>query len=232
MAAVARRGLRRRRARPPSRVRDARGPGPAGPRARARPHRRQPAVADALLRADESPARRCWCAGPATPARTASSCCSRPDDAPAAWDAILAGRRRPRSVSARATRSASRPAFTCTATTERGPQPDRGGPRLVLQGGDRLHRRRGRRGGPRRRHRREARPVHDRGPGIARPGNPVVGGGEVTSGTFSPCLERGIGMAYVSARACAPGTRSRSTCGAQVRPAVVERSRSTERKRE
>src|SRR5262249_31253220 len=36
------------------------------------------------------------------------------------------------------------------------------------------------------------------GPGIARPGNAVVGGGEVTSGTFSPCLERGIGMAYVS----------------------------------
>ncbi len=39
------------------------------------------------------------------------------------------------------------------------------------------------------------------GPGIARQGNPVRDGGVVTSGTFSPCLERGIGMAYVSTRA-------------------------------
>ena len=39
------------------------------------------------------------------------------------------------------------------------------------------------------------------GPGIARQGNPVAGGGVVTSGTFSPCLERGIGMAYVPRRA-------------------------------
>ncbi len=35
------------------------------------------------------------------------------------------------------------------------------------------------------------------GPGIARQGNPVVGGGEVTSGTMSPSLGIGIGMAYV-----------------------------------
>ena len=35
------------------------------------------------------------------------------------------------------------------------------------------------------------------GPGIARAGNPVTGGGVVTSGTFSPCLQRGAGMAYV-----------------------------------
>src|SRR5436309_9429484 len=45
------------------------------------------------------------------------------------------------------------------------------------------------------------------GPGIARAGNPVVGGGVVTSGTFSPCLERGIGMAYVPVQAAEPGTR-------------------------
>jgi aminomethyltransferase len=35
--------------------------------------------------------------------------------------------------------------------------------------------------------------------GIARQGNPVIGGGEVTSGTMSPSLEIGIGMAYVPA---------------------------------
>jgi aminomethyltransferase len=44
------------------------------------------------------------------------------------------------------------------------------------------------------------------GPGIARQGNAVAGGGEVTSGTMSPCLGIGIGMAYVPARAGAPGT--------------------------
>jgi aminomethyltransferase len=61
------------------------------------------------------------------------------------------------------------------------------------------------------------------GPGIARQGNPVVGGGEVTSGTFSPCLERGIGMAYVSAGRAEPGTRIEIDVRGTVRPAIVER---------
>ena len=46
--------------------------------------------------------------------------------------------------------------------------------------------------------------------GIPRPGNPVLVDGEergvVTSGSHSPCLERGIGMAYVPVDAAAPGT--------------------------
>jgi aminomethyltransferase len=44
------------------------------------------------------------------------------------------------------------------------------------------------------------------GPGIPRQGNPVVGGGEVTSGTLSPMLGIGIGMAYLPAERAAPGT--------------------------
>ena len=44
-----------------------------------------------------------------------------------------------------------------------GAQPDRGRPRLVLRGGDRVPRLRGGRRGPRRGHRREAGPVPDRG---------------------------------------------------------------------
>lgn len=60
------------------------------------------------------------------------------------------------------------------------------------------------------------------GPGIARQGNPVLGGGEVTSGTFSPCLERGIGMAYVSAQRAAPGTRIEIDVRGTIRPAVVQ----------
>ncbi len=61
------------------------------------------------------------------------------------------------------------------------------------------------------------------GPGIARPGNPVLGGGEVTSGTFSPCLERGIGMAYVAAGRAQPGTGFEIDVRGTVRRAVVER---------
>ena len=45
------------------------------------------------------------------------------------------------------------------------------------------------------------------GPGIARQGNPVAGGGEVTSGTMSPCLGIGIGMAYVPAGRTEPRTQ-------------------------
>jgi aminomethyltransferase len=61
------------------------------------------------------------------------------------------------------------------------------------------------------------------GPGIARQGNAVSGGGVVTSGTMSPSLGVGIGMAYVPADRTAPGTpleidvRGR-TRSAEVRP--------------
>ena len=41
---------------------------------------------------------------------------------------------------------------------------------------------------------------------IPRQGMPVEGGGEVTSGTHSPMLDRGIGMAYVPAERAAPDT--------------------------
>ncbi len=61
------------------------------------------------------------------------------------------------------------------------------------------------------------------GQGIARQGNPVIGGGEVTSGTFSPCLEQGIGMAYVSRDRAEPGTHFEIDVRGRTRPAVVER---------
>jgi aminomethyltransferase len=43
-------------------------------------------------------------------------------------------------------------------------------------------------------------------PGIPRQGMAVEEGGEVTSGSHSPMLERGIGMGYVAAEHTAPGT--------------------------
>ena len=42
---------------------------------------------------------------------------------------------------------------------------------------------------------------------IPRRGMPISGGGEVTSGTHSPMLDKGIGMGYVPAAAAAPGNR-------------------------
>jgi glycine cleavage system T protein (aminomethyltransferase) len=59
------------------------------------------------------------------------------------------------------------------------------------------------------------------GPGIARAGNPVAGGGEVTSGTHSPTLGVGIGMAYVPAARAAPGTRLQIDVRGKMRAAVV-----------
>jgi aminomethyltransferase len=61
------------------------------------------------------------------------------------------------------------------------------------------------------------------GPGIARPGNQVIGGGQVTSGTFSPCLERGIGLAYVPAERAEPATRVEIDVRGTRRPAIIER---------
>ncbi|MGC9219767.1 MAG: glycine cleavage system aminomethyltransferase GcvT [Solirubrobacteraceae bacterium] len=59
------------------------------------------------------------------------------------------------------------------------------------------------------------------GPGIARQGNPVVGGGVVTSGSFSPSLEQGIGLAYVPASAAAVGTSFQIDVRGTIRNATV-----------
>jgi glycine cleavage system T protein (aminomethyltransferase) len=61
------------------------------------------------------------------------------------------------------------------------------------------------------------------GPGIARQGNPVIGGGIVTSGTLSPCLGVGIGLAYVPAEHAALGAALEIDVRGRTRPAVVRR---------
>jgi len=59
------------------------------------------------------------------------------------------------------------------------------------------------------------------GPGIARQGNPVVDGGEVTSGTMSPSLGVGIGMAYLPAERAAVGERFQIDVRGKLRSAIV-----------
>jgi aminomethyltransferase len=59
------------------------------------------------------------------------------------------------------------------------------------------------------------------GPGIARAGNEVVGGGVVTSGTLSPSLGIGIGLAYVPAERAAVGTRLEIDVRGKIRAAIV-----------
>jgi aminomethyltransferase len=63
------------------------------------------------------------------------------------------------------------------------------------------------------------------GPGIPRQGCDVLSGGErvgsVTSGTLSPCLEVGIGMAYVSTAMTEPGTDLIVDVRGKERPARV-----------
>jgi aminomethyltransferase len=63
------------------------------------------------------------------------------------------------------------------------------------------------------------------GPGIPRPGNTVLVAGEpagvVTSGTLSPCLGYGIGMAYVRRGAAVVGTPIEVDVRGRTRPAEV-----------
>ena len=63
--------------------------------------------------------------------------------------------------------------------------------------------------------------------GIPRQGNAVVAAdgepaGEVTSGTLSPCLDEGVGMAYVRADLAEPGTEIEIDVRGRRRPARIE----------
>src|SRR6185436_14294323 len=68
-------------------------------------------------------------------------------------------------------------------------------------------------------------PLKLEGPGIPRQGNPVLAGdervGTVTSGTLSPSLEIGIGMAYVRADLDEPGTEIEIDVRGKRRPARI-----------
>ena len=143
-----------------------------------------------------------------------------PADAPALWDELARRGASPRGWP-RATRCAWRPATTCTATTcppsagRSRPGWAGAAPRTPTSSGPRPCARCALRT------QRKARRVRDRGPGIARQGNPIAGGGVVTSGTLSPCLGIGIGLAYVPAERAAVGARLEIDVRGKMRPAVV-----------
>jgi aminomethyltransferase len=69
-------------------------------------------------------------------------------------------------------------------------------------------------------------PFRFTGPGIPRAGCAVVAGGEragiVTSGTLSPCLEVGIGMAYLRSDLAERGTEIDVDVRGKLRPARIE----------
>jgi len=58
--------------------------------------------------------------------------------------------------------------------------------------------------------------------GIARPGNEVLGGGVVTSGTMSPSLRTGIGLAYLPSERAQPGSELQIDVRGKIRSAVVK----------
>src|SRR4051794_3486223 len=65
------------------------------------------------------------------------------------------------------------------------------------------------------------RPFRLTGPGIPRPGNAIAGGGVVTSGTLSPCLDAGVGMGYLPADRADVGTAIEIDVRGKTREAVV-----------
>jgi glycine cleavage system T protein (aminomethyltransferase) len=144
-----------------------------------------------------------------------------PDGAPELWRALVAGGARPAGLAARDTLriEACLPLYGNELTRERGPieaglgwccQEQTG---FIGAGAVRAVREQG--------------PAERlvafqlESPGIPRAGNPVVGGGEVTSGTLSPCLGAGIGLAYVPTARAQVGTALGIDVRGQLREARV-----------
>jgi aminomethyltransferase len=150
-----------------------------------------------------------------------------PDDARAAWDAVITAGAVPAGLGARDTLrlEACLPLYGNDLGLERTPiaaglgwccKEDTG-----FIGADAVARERA--AGPRER----LAPFVFTGRGVPRPGYAVVRGpdnvGEVTSGTHSPSLGVGIGMAYVAAELAEPGTELEIEVRGKRRPARVEK---------
>ena len=129
-----------------------------------------------------------------------------PGDAPAVWDALVSAGATPAGLGARDTLrlEACLPLYGNELSVERGPIEAGLGwccaERTGFIGADAVAAARA--GTPAQR----LAPFVLDGSGIPRQGNAVKEGGVVTSGTLSPSLERGIGLAYLDAALTNPGT--------------------------
>jgi aminomethyltransferase len=149
-----------------------------------------------------------------------------PDDARTAWDAVIAAGAVPAGLGARDTLrlEACFPLYGNDLGLERTPIAAGLGwcckEHTRFVGADAVARERG--AGPRE----KLAPFELTGRGVPRPGNPVMRGpdrvGEVTSGTHSPSLGVGIGMAYVAPELTELGTELEIDVRGTRRPARVE----------
>ena len=144
-----------------------------------------------------------------------------PEDAPAVWDEIVRRGVAPAGLGARDTLrlEACLPLYGNDLSEERGPiegglgwccKEDTG-----FIGAEAV--RAVREAGPAER----LRPFRLTGRGIPRPGNAIEGGGVVTSGSLSPCLDVGIGMGYLPAGRAEVGTAIEIDVRGKTREAVV-----------
>jgi aminomethyltransferase len=144
-----------------------------------------------------------------------------PEHAETIWDALLARGVRPAGLGARDTLriEVCYPLYGNELTEDRGPieaglgwavKEDTG-----FIGSDAV--RAARAAGPRE----KLAPFKLTGAGVPRPGCPVAGGGQVTSGTYSPSLRIGVGMAYLPTERAVPGSEITIDVRGRERPAVV-----------
>jgi aminomethyltransferase len=144
-----------------------------------------------------------------------------PDDAPAAWDALVCAGATPAGLGARDTLrlEACLPLYGNELSVDRGPIEAGLGwccaEATGFIGADAVAAARA--AGPAQR----LAPFVLDGPGIARQGNAIKEGGVVSSGTLSPSLERGIGMAYVDTALATVGEPLTIDVRGTERPATV-----------
>ena len=215
--------LRRRRPRRRRPLRDARRAGPARPR-----DRRRDAAGSSCRRGCTSPRSRigrrpALVCGTGYTGEDGVELLIDPEVAPR--DLGRAARRRRRPLRARRPRHPAARGLLPPARQRPHPraQPDRGRPRLVLQGGDRLHRLRGDRPRPRRGHRpRSWRRSRSRAPASrARATRSSPAARRSASSPAAPSRPRsrsGSGWPTCAPTSPSPGPRSRSTCAASAAP--------------
>ena len=212
--------------RPRRRLRDDRRTGPARPRDRAGDRERAAAGADDDRDANAE-RRRGARRGDRLHRRGRRRDAARPAGRPGRLEAILRRGAMPAGLAARDTlrTEVCYPLYGNELSTERGPI--EAGLGWCCRSRGRLRRRRRRSPPPAASARAERLVPFVLDRGVARAGDPVVGGGTVTSGTYSPSLEVGIGMAYLPVERAQAGARSTSTSAAACATARSGRRRST-----